>query len=130
MSSVNSGGAPTGNVNSVPPWSLESRTVILADWPASAAGYRRRRVNSCHARAVNASAPASRSVVSRTRTTPSPLAVSMQDPPLPSEYVDFRQSISRLLPRSLAARYQRLNDEFLRRASIAWSQASQGGHER
>lgn len=27
----------------------------------------------------------------------------------------------------LAARYDKLNDEFLRRAGIAWSQASQGG---
>jgi hypothetical protein len=30
----------------------------------------------------------------------------------------------------LTARYQQLNDEFLRRASIAWTQASQGGYER
>ena len=30
----------------------------------------------------------------------------------------------------LTARYQRLNDEFLRRASIAWAQASQKGRER
>jgi hypothetical protein len=30
----------------------------------------------------------------------------------------------------LASRYQQLNDEFLRRASIAWARSSQGGHQR
>jgi hypothetical protein len=29
----------------------------------------------------------------------------------------------------LAARYERLNDEFLRRAGIAWARASSGGRQ-
>jgi hypothetical protein len=42
-------------------------------------------MNSCHASALKLSVPASRSVVSRTRITPSLLAVSTHDPPLPPD---------------------------------------------
>jgi hypothetical protein len=42
-------------------------------------------VNSAHASAGMLSVKPSRSVVSRTRTMPPSLAVSMQDPPLPPE---------------------------------------------
>jgi hypothetical protein len=47
--------------------------------------YLRDPVNRSHAAAVKASVPPSRFVVSRTRIVPSPLAVSMQFPPLSFE---------------------------------------------
>jgi hypothetical protein len=51
------------------------------------------------AKTLNVSVPPPRSVVSRTRTSPLPLAVSTQLPPLALDQLDFRQlSIGTRLP--------------------------------
>jgi hypothetical protein len=53
---------------------------------------------------------------------------TMDDPQFLDERRRVREELDRLPPHqaspSLSARYQKLNDEFLRRARIAWTQAS------
>jgi hypothetical protein len=53
---------------------------------------------------------------------------TMNDPQFLAERRCVREELDRLPPHQvspgLTARYQKLNDEFLRRARIAWTQAS------
>jgi hypothetical protein len=53
---------------------------------------------------------------------------TMDDPQFLDERRRVREELDRLPPHQvsdkLTARYQKLNDEFLRRARIAWTQAS------